>query len=143
MAIEDGSSSLQEPSFPLWKFRGGAAFGDGLELIGYRVVGTDEEIGAVADYVDANDQPAFVVDTGAWVVGQRILLPAGAVESIDHAARAIRVDRSGTEVRDAPPYEVSTGESEEFRNRLTHYYCDLYGDSHDTHEPPPDDSPSG
>jgi hypothetical protein len=136
MGLEGGSSALQHPSFPLWTFRSGAGFSDELDLLGYRVVGTDEEIGSVADFVDANDQPAFVVDTGAWVVGQRILLPAGAVESIDHAARAIRVDRTGTEVRDAPPYEVSTGESEEYRNRLTHYYCDLYGDDHETHSPP-------
>jgi hypothetical protein len=130
METEDGSSALH-PSFPLWTFRSGTEFSDELDLLGYRVVGTDEEIGLVADFVDANDQPAFVVDTGAWVVGQRILLPAGTVESIDHAARQIRVDRSGTEIREAPPYEVSTGESEEYRNHLTHYYCDLYGDDHE------------
>jgi PRC-barrel domain protein len=140
MAIEDGESTTREPGFPLWNFRSGTDFNDQTDVIGYQVVGTDEEIGSVADFVDANDQPAFVVDTGAWVVGQRILLPAGAVESIDHAAREIRVDRTGTDIREAPPYEVTTGESEEYRNRLTHYYCDLYADHH---EDQPDHAPPG
>lgn len=114
--------------FQPWQFRAGAGFSDQADLIGYRVVGTDEEIGSVAEVVNSSDQPGFVVDTGAWVVGQRILLPAGTVESIDHTARSIKVDRSGTDIRDAPPYEVDSGESQEYRDHLTHYYCDLYGD---------------
>ncbi|TWD84561.1 hypothetical protein FB561_5754 [Kribbella amoyensis] len=114
--------------FQPWQLRPGTGFDEQIDLVGYRVAGTDEEIGTVAEVVDSSGDVTIVIDTGAWVVGQRILLPPGTVESIDHDARSIAVDRTATEIRDAPPYEVETGRSQEYRDRLTHYYCDLYRD---------------
>jgi hypothetical protein len=116
--------------FQPWKFRTGADFDEEARFIGYRVVATDEEVGEVTDVINTTDHRAFVIDTGAWVVGQRILLPVGTVEYVDHVARQVKVDRSATEIRDAPPYEVASDENPEYRNRLTHYYCDLYSDRH-------------
>lgn len=113
-------------SFEPWYFREGAGHGERTDLIGYKVVATDGEVGQVDDASYSPGHAALVVDTGSWVVGQRVLLPAGTVVHVDHENREITVDRSTAEIKGAPPYEPDDGDPT-YRTRLADYYCGLYG----------------
>jgi hypothetical protein len=112
-------------SFEPWEFRAGADFEDLKQLIGYKVVATDGEVGAVDDISTSPGHPALVVDTGEWVVGQHILLPAGTVEHINHDEMEVLVDRSTIEIKASPPYEPSVDDPS-YLDRLADYYCGLY-----------------
>jgi len=111
--------------FEPWEFRVGADVEDRTQLIGYRVLASDGEVGVVDEVSDSHERLAFVVDTGEWVVGQRVLLPVGTVRSIDHDERVISVDRNTTEIKAAPPY-LPDGDDISYRERLADYYCGLY-----------------
>jgi hypothetical protein len=112
-------------SFEPWEFRAGADFEDLKQLIGYKVVATDGEVGAVDDVSTSPGHPALIVDTGEWVVGQHILLPAGTVEHINHDELEVLVGRSTIEIKAAPPYGPSVNDGS-YLDRLADYYCGLY-----------------
>jgi hypothetical protein len=112
-------------SFEPWEFRAGAEFEDLKQLIGYKVVATDGEVGAVDDINSSPGYPALVVDTGAWVVGQHVLIPAGTVKHINHEEMEISVDCSTIEIKAAPPYEPDV-DNATYPDRLADYYSDLY-----------------
>ncbi|SNT61181.1 hypothetical protein SAMN05421812_11320 [Asanoa hainanensis] len=95
---------------------GGPGFS--LDLTGYAVRAVDGEIGRV-DRATATD---LVVDTGPWIFGHTVLLPAGVVERVDHRTRTVHVDRTKDQIREAPAY----AEAPEYRDRLAHYYRDTY-----------------
>ncbi|WP_353939640.1 ATP-binding protein, partial [Micromonospora sp. b486] len=63
------------------------------DMVGYWVEATDGQIGSVdrASY-DVGDA-LLVVDTGPWIFGRKVLLPAGTVAYADHDARTLFVDR--------------------------------------------------
>ena len=95
---------------------GGPGFS--LDLTGYAVEAVDGEIGKVDQAGDTD----LVVDTGPWIFGRKVLLPAGVVERVDHQARTVHVDRTKDQIREAPEY----AEAPDYRDRLAHYYRDTY-----------------
>ena len=66
----------------------------------------------------------IVVDTGPWIFGKKVMLPAGVIESVDHDAEKIMVDRSKDEIKRAPELEDTMLEDEGYRMRLGSYYDD-------------------
>ncbi|WP_432945611.1 PRC-barrel domain-containing protein [Kribbella sp. CA-253562] len=124
-------------TFEPWEYRPDAAPRQETDLVGCRVQATDGEVGIVVDVIHAPRHKALVIDTGDWVVGQRILLPVGVVAGIDQARRMIAVDRSVAEIKAAPPYEPALGEAPQRLNELADYYCGLYGGD-DQHYPSPE-----
>ena len=54
------------------------------DLIGYSVDATDGSIGKIDDATNEVGGSYIVVDTGPWIFGKHVLLPAGVVQSIDH-----------------------------------------------------------
>jgi hypothetical protein len=76
--------------------------GTEIDLTGYAVRATDGRIGSVVQ-VDRTPGAAYlVVDTGPWIFGHEVLLPAGVVERVDHQERTVYVDRTRDQVRHAP-----------------------------------------
>ena len=96
---------------------GGPGFS--LDLAGYAVQAVDGEIGKV----DRAGDTDLVVDTGPWIFGRKVLLPAGVVARVDHRSRTLHVDRTKEQIRDAPEY----ADAPDYRDRLAHYYRDTYG----------------
>jgi uncharacterized protein YrrD len=112
-------------SFEPWEFRAGTDFEDLKQLIGYKVVATDGEVGVVDDISSSPGYPALVVDTGAWVFGQHVLIPAGAVKHINDEQMEISVDCTTIDIKAAPPYEPDADDAT-YPDRLANYYSDLY-----------------
>ncbi|MGW6843338.1 PRC-barrel domain containing protein [Streptomyces sp. NPDC054958] len=74
------------------------------DLTGYRVEALDGSIGKVDKHSDEVTDAYLVVDTGVWILGKEVLLPAGLVTRIDHTAAVVHVDRSKEQIKAAPEF---------------------------------------
>lgn len=65
---------------------------------------TDGSIGKVDKHSDEVGAACLVVDTGVWIFGKEVLLPASMVISIDPDEHKIFVDRTKEEIKHAPEF---------------------------------------
>ncbi|MFH8572849.1 PRC-barrel domain-containing protein [Streptomyces sp. NPDC017993] len=77
----------------------------GSSLIGYKVEATDGSIGKVDKHSDDVGASHLVVDTGVWIFGKHVLLPAGLVSGIDTVEQKIYVSRTKEQIKNAPEFE--------------------------------------
>ena len=91
-------------------------------VVGYGVEATDGSIGKVDDATYEIGSSRIVVDTGPWIFGKKVMLPAGVIRSVDHEAEKIMVDRSKDEIKNAPEFDDSMVRDEGYRTRLGSYY---------------------
>jgi hypothetical protein len=91
-------------------------------VVGYGVEATDGSIGKVDDATYEVGSSYLVVDTGPWIFGKKVMLPAGVIESVDHDKEKIVVDRSKDEIKNAPEFEDSVITDTSYRTRLGSYY---------------------
>lgn len=101
-----------------------------LDLSGFTVETTDGEIGTVDEATNEVGSGSIVVDTGAWVLGKKVMLPAGVISRIDEAERRVWVDVSKDTVEHAPELDESTFRDQDYRHELGTYYTDrIRGDT--------------
>jgi hypothetical protein len=82
--------------------------GVGAEMVGFQVDGIDGHVGKIDEATVLAGQGRFVVDTGPWVFGRRVVLPAGAVGRIDRVGRRVYITRTRQQIRDAPEFDLDT-----------------------------------
>ena len=105
----------------LWTYRGERA--EGRDLTGYDVEALDGGIGKVHEATFEVGGSYIVVDTGPWIFGKKVLLPAGVIERVDDGERTVFVNRTKDEIKSAPPFDEETGYGEEaYRDELAGYY---------------------
>ena len=63
----------------------------------------------------------LVVDTGPWIFGHKVILPAGVISSIDTASEKVHVDRTKDEIKAAPHLDDADFEGPR-RDELGAYY---------------------
>jgi hypothetical protein len=118
--MEDGMA------FQPWQYRIETGFtGDDFDLTGYSIAAVDGDIGHVDQATNDVGASYLVVDTGPWIFGRKVLLPAGVVERIDTAAKKIYVDRTKDQIKDAPEYDELADDAQ-YRDRLGGYYSETY-----------------
>ena len=103
----------------IWTYRGSDWHAD---VTDYDVEALDGGIGSVDEATDQVGGSYIVVDTGPWIFGKKVVLPAGVVESIDHDDRKIHVNRTKDEIKDAPEFGESTYTDSSYRGELARYY---------------------
>jgi hypothetical protein len=86
------------------------------------VEATDGSIGTVQRATYEVGSSYVVVDTGPWIPGGRLLLPAGIVSRVDRLVRTVHVDRTKDEIKGAPAFDEDTRSDAEYRARLGDYY---------------------
>ena len=91
-------------------------------IVGYRVEALDGSIGKVDEATFDVGASFIVVDTGPWIFGKKVMLPAGVITSVDHDDETIFVNRSKDQIKDAPEFDDSLAQDEEYRGRLGTYY---------------------
>ncbi|HEV2902522.1 MAG TPA: DUF2795 domain-containing protein [Gaiellaceae bacterium] len=106
---------------PIWTFRGVES---GVDLTGYEVEARDGSIGTVEEATTQAGQSYVVVDTGSWILGRRVLLPAGVIERIRLGEEKVFVNRSREEIKNAPEYG-EPGATEQYRQQVGSYYGGL------------------
>ncbi|MFD3656467.1 PRC-barrel domain containing protein [Streptomyces sp. NPDC058620] len=74
-------------------------------LTGYLVEAVDGSVGSVDRQSHVTGYDHLVVDTGVWVFGKSVVIPAGLVISIDRTAHVIRVGRTKEDIKQAPVFE--------------------------------------
>jgi hypothetical protein len=111
---------MQTPD--LWTYSGS----DARDLEGFDVVATDGEIGKVDEATYEVGSSYIVVDTGPWILGRKVLLPAGAIERIDLDARKVEVRFNKDQIKDSPEFDPNTGDyrSDAYRQRVGTYYAE-------------------
>jgi hypothetical protein len=108
----------------------------GREIAGYEIEAQDGSIGKVDDATHEMGGSYLIVDTGPWIFGKKVMLPAGVVNRIDHENHHVFVDRTKDQIKNAPEFDESRLEDMTYRDELGTYYGEGGRGWHD-------DSPTG
>ncbi|MET9348515.1 PRC-barrel domain-containing protein [Streptomyces termitum] len=107
----------------MWSYRSTSGHLAGAVLTGYKVEATDGSIGKVDKHSDEVGDAYLVVDTGVWIFGKEVLLPASTVVRIDPDEQKIYVDRTKEQIKDAPEFHREKHlDDTEYRRELGGYY---------------------
>ena len=91
-----------------------------LDVTGFEVEASDGSIGKVKEFTNEAGGSYLLVETGVWIFGKTVLLPAGLVERVDRDDEKLYVAASKDEIKGAP--ELDDDASEDYRTSLMHYY---------------------
>jgi hypothetical protein len=116
-------------SWDAWNYRESAEVSTrGQDLAGFAIEAVDGSIGKVDRSTRDVGGSYVVVDTGPWIFGKKVILPAGTINRIDWDEMKVYVDRTKNQIKDSP--ELDEGgkfESDpEYRDRLGTYYGNTY-----------------
>jgi hypothetical protein len=104
----------------MWTFRDPVT--TDIDLNGFDVEALDGAIGRI-DEAPYDVRGSFViVDTGPWIVGKKVMLPAGVIGRIDVDAKTVWVRRTREEIKNAPSFVEDRVSSDEYRGSLNEYY---------------------
>jgi len=68
----------------------------------------------------------LIVDTGPWIFGKKVMLPAGVVDRVDLDTETVFVRCSKDQIKNAPEFVPETSRDDEaYRDRLGGYYTGL------------------
>ena len=94
-----------------------------LDLTGYSVEAMDGGIGKVDEATYETSKSYIVVDTGPWIFGKKVLLPAGIIDRVDPDSETVYVNRSKDEIKNAPEFDEDLYRDEKYRDQVGgHYY---------------------
>ena len=99
-----------------------------LDLGGLKVEARDGNIGKVDEATHEAGGSFIVVDTGPWIFGKKVMLPAGLVRDIDLDTETVFVDLTKDEIKNAPEFDEQRYRDQGYRDELGGYYG--RGDSH-------------
>jgi hypothetical protein len=89
-----------------------------LDLGGFKVEARDGDIGKVHE----SGGSFVVVDTGPWIFGKKVMLPAGVIRDVDLDTETVLVELTKDEIKDAPEFDEQRYQDESYRNELGSYY---------------------
>jgi hypothetical protein len=109
----------------LWTFKAATTPGvdmSNVDLTGFKVEARDGGIGKVDEATLEAGGSFVVVDTGPWIFGKKVLIPAGVIRDVDFDTETIFVDRTKDEIKNAPEFDEESYRSEGYRTELSDYY---------------------
>lgn len=92
------------------------------DLTGFKVEARDGSIGKIDDATYKVGADHIVVDTGPWILGKKVMLPAGVIERIDTAEEKVFVDRTKDAIKDSPELDESRLTDGGYRDSVGSYY---------------------
>jgi hypothetical protein len=104
----------------LWTY--GNAELTGRDLTGFKVEAVDGDIGKIDEATNDVGGSYVVVDTGPWIFGKKVLIPAGLLRDIDPDAETVFVNRTKDEIKNAPEFDEDRYRDEGYRSELGGYY---------------------
>jgi hypothetical protein len=104
----------------IWTYR--SDVGDTRAIVGYSVEALDGGIGKIDGETEEIGASSIVVDTGPWIFGRKVILPAGVVERVDRENECVYVSRTKEQIKNAPELGERTMSDEMHRDELGAYY---------------------
>jgi hypothetical protein len=102
--------------------RGG---GTGTIVDGFSVEAIDGSIGTVDEATDEVNASYIVVDTGPWIFGKKVMIPAGLIERVDLDEERIFINQTKEQIRSAPELDEMRYHEPMYREDLSRYYGDI------------------
>jgi hypothetical protein len=104
----------------IWSYSDQAYVSD--NVVGFEVEAVDGGIGKIDE--SSNDVGAsfVVVDTGPWIFGKKVVLPAGVIRRVDAVDEKVYVNRTKDQIKDSPEYDAETYRGATYRGELGAYY---------------------
>ena len=106
----------------LWTYRTESGVTAGRDLTGFKVEAIDGSIGKIDEATHEVGSSYLVVDTGPWIFGQKVVLPAGVITSVDYDNESVVVNRTKDQIKDSPQYDEATYRDPGYRTDLGGYY---------------------
>lgn len=94
----------------------------GVDLAGFDIEATDGGIGKIDEASYDVGGSYVVVDTGPWIFGKKVMLPAGVIERVDLDSQTVFVDRTKDEIKNSPEFDEEMSRDKTYRSRLGSYY---------------------
>ena len=105
----------------VWTYRDTLVVDSGVDVTGYEVEASDGSIGKIDEATYDTGSSYIVVDTGPWIFGKKVMLPAGVVRDVDQQNETVFVDRKKDQIKHAPEYDA-TRVDDQYRGQLGSYY---------------------
>ncbi|MEU9384787.1 PRC-barrel domain containing protein [Streptomyces sp. NPDC048279] len=110
----------------MWGYQVESGHQAGTDLTGFKVEASDGSIGKVDKHSEDVGAAYIVVDTGVWIFGKQVLLPAGVISAIDIAERTVHVGRTKNEIKNAPEFDKDKHVGDPgYHEQVGGYYGDL------------------
>jgi hypothetical protein len=92
------------------------------DLTGFTVEALDGDIGKIDEATNEVGGSYIVVDTGPWIFGKKVLLPAGVLRDADFDDEKVFVSRTKDQIKNAPEFDADRYRDEGYRNEVGGYY---------------------
>jgi len=92
------------------------------DLTGFTVEALDGDIGKIDEATNEVGGSYIVVDTGPWIFGKKVLLPAGVLRDADFDDEKVFVNRTKDQIKNAPEFDADRYRDEGYRNEVGGYY---------------------
>jgi hypothetical protein len=99
---------------------------DASALEGLDVEATDGSIGSVDEATAEVGASYIVVDTGPWIFGKKVLIPASAVQRLDLDDNKIQLRLTKDQIKNSPEFDASTYATGDYRDRVGAYYDPMF-----------------
>lgn len=93
----------------------------GIDVTGFKVEALDGSIGKVDEASYDENANGLVVDTGPWIFGKKVVLPAGVIDRVDAEEEQVYVHRTKDQIKDSPKFG-ETELNDEGRGEVGGYY---------------------
>jgi hypothetical protein len=93
-----------------------------VDLVGFSVEALDGSIGKIDEASNEVGGRYIVVDTGPWIFGKKVLLPAGIIDAVDLDDTAVYVQRTKDEIKNGPEYDADRMADQAYRDQFRSYY---------------------
>jgi hypothetical protein len=104
----------------LWNY--GTTMPTQRNLTGFSVEALDGGIGKVDEATHDVGESFIVVDTGPWIFGKKVMLPAGVIRDVDFDTETVFVNRTKEQIKNAPEFDETKVADQGYRNELGGYY---------------------
>ena len=96
-----------------------------IDLSGFSVECLDGSIGKVDETTHEVGSGSLIVDTGPWIFGRKVMLPASFVTQVDETDRTIWVNLTKDQIKNAPEFDEASLHNSVYRDELATYYSTL------------------
>jgi hypothetical protein len=110
----------------VWRYRESQELGSNvtqtkIDMTGFKVEALDGSIGSIDEATYGTDRSYVVVDTGPWIFGKKVMLPAGVIRGIDEDDERVYVNRTKDEIKNAPELDENFTE-DTYQSTIGSYY---------------------